>query len=180
MDEIWKPIPGYEGLYEASNLGRIRSVDRVITQATRWGGSMSYRKEGCLIQPRISRNGYLLVNLANGKSYRTASVHRLVALTFHGVPVGERDQVAHGDGNKQNNCAANLRWATALENAEDRDRHGTTVRGEDHHSAKLKDDEVRDILASNDNHTTLARKYGVTVPAIRKVRNGKSWARFAA
>lgn len=180
MNEVWKAIPGYEGSYEASSLGRIRSVDRLITQRTRWGGTTSYNKSGCIIQPRKSRNGYLLVNVSNGEEYRTNSVHRLVAMAFHGQPVGDKNQVAHGDGDKSNNREDNLRWATALENAEDRDLHGRTVRGEAHHSAKLNDETVRSILAANDNLATLSKRFGVTVTAIHKVRTGASWAGLAA
>lgn len=101
--EIWKPIPGYDG-YEASSLGRVRSVDR-------------YDKRGVLLKGRVLKptrdRGYSRVNLSvKGKRFEK-KVHRLVMLTFRGESLLPVD---HRDGNKDNNCLSNLEYVTAREN----------------------------------------------------------------
>lgn len=107
MKEIWKPIEGYEGLYEVSNLGRVRSLPRATTK-------------GKVLKPRLTKFGYARVNLwRNGKS-RLFLVHRLVAAAFISNPEN-KPQVNHIDENKANNCADNLEWCTNLENH----NHGT-------------------------------------------------------
>ena len=98
MEEIWKDIPGYEGLYQASNLGKIRSIYR-------------YKK----ILKQYKNYGYLHVQLFKNKKQKYSRVHRLVAQTF--IPNCEnKPYVNHKDGNKQNNCVDNLEWCTAKEN----------------------------------------------------------------
>ena len=94
--EIWKDIQGYEGLYQVSNLGRIKSGYKSI-----------------ILQPGVCR-GYLIVNLYKDKKGLSQKVHRLVAQAF--IPNPEnKPTVNHKDGNKQNNCVSNLEWATIKE-----------------------------------------------------------------
>jgi len=97
--EIWKAIPGYEGLYEASTLGRIRSVYR-------------YQK---VLKPMISNRGYERVDLFKEKHRKQHSVHRLVAITFLCNPFC-KPEVNHIDENKRNNRLENLEWVTRNEN----------------------------------------------------------------
>lgn len=106
MDEIWKPIPNYEGYYEASNLGRIRSVYR-------------YKR---VLKPMISNTGYERVDLFKNRHRKQYSVHRLVAITFIDNP-DNKPFVNHRDENKINNCADNLEWVTHVENC----RYGTAI-----------------------------------------------------
>ena len=99
MEEIWKDIEGYEGLYQVSNLGRVKSL---------------YKKEKILKLGAVS-SGYFFVHLYKMRKLKVIRVHRLVALTF--VPNTENKlEVNHKDGNKQNNRADNLEWATKSEN----------------------------------------------------------------
>ena len=101
MIEEWRPVVGYEGLYEVSNTGRVRSVDRYVK--TCYG---SYRlHKGKVLSPGIRPDGYLVVSL----QYRMFRVHRLIAEAFLPNP-DNLPQVNHKDEVKTNNCVGNLEW----------------------------------------------------------------------
>ena len=117
MAELWKAIPGYEGYYEASTEGRIRSVDREYTNSR---GAVRV-VDGRVLSPTTTRCGYNLVALYLKKKRRDLLVHRLVAETFVQNPAGA-PEVNHKDGNKQNNSADNLEWCTQSENLRHRYR----------------------------------------------------------
>ena len=101
--EEWKSIPGYEGLYEVSSYGRVRSVDR-------YDNRNCFRK-GKVLSPGIRLDGYLIINLCCNGKYKTISVHRLVALTFLPNP-DNLPCVNHKDEDKTNNRVDNLEWCT--------------------------------------------------------------------
>lgn len=102
MQEIWKDIKGYEGIYQVSNLGKVKSLNYKRGK---------HEKE---IKQVLNSRGYLEVGLFNGK-VKTHRVHRLVAQTF--IPNPEnKDEVNHIDGNKKNNTVNNLEWNTSKEN----------------------------------------------------------------
>lgn len=104
MEEIWKDIAGYEGLYQVSNLGRVKSLERLANDRG------SYRKiEEKIKNMRLGERGYLIINLSKNNQLKTYRVHRLVAETFIDNPQ-KYSQVNHKDGNKQNNCISNLEW----------------------------------------------------------------------
>ena len=108
-NEIWVPGAGYKGSYEVSNLGRVRSLDRVVTDGS--------RRAGRILAPATDGrgDGYKRVGLhLNGKC-RMAQVHRLVAAAFLDRDP-ERHHVNHKDGNPSNNQADNLEWVTSSEN----------------------------------------------------------------
>lgn len=117
--EEWRSIPGYEGLYEISSIGRVRSLDRTVRH---WRGGESHLR-GKIKRTPIDGQGYRVVNLAQEGKQRTMAVHRLVALAFLGTPPGGT-MVCHGDGDCLNNQADNLYYGTAEDNAQDRVRHG--------------------------------------------------------
>lgn len=111
MEEIWKDIEGYEGLYQVSNLGRVRSLDHYVTMKDRWGGIMQRLHKGQMLQPGIGTEGYSYVNLYTDGVVHPERVHRLVARAF--VPGWfEGADVNHKDEDKQNNRMDNLEWCT--------------------------------------------------------------------
>lgn len=122
-EEVWKPVTGYEHLYQVSNHGRVRSLDRVVTfRGGRQKGS-SYRVPGKILNPTARDSGHLIVFLSNGKVKREY-VHRLVLQEFVG-PAQKGMECLHKDGNPKNNHLENLRWGTPAENRQDSVRHRT-------------------------------------------------------
>ena len=109
--EIWKDIPGYEGYYQASSLGKIRSLDRYVNGKHK---DFKYFRKGKNIIGHIASNYYMVLLNKNGK-YKNYSIHRLVALTFL-KNTENKETVNHKDGNKLNNSLLNLEWATRSEN----------------------------------------------------------------
>lgn len=118
MEEKWAPIKKFEGYYEVSNLGRVRSLDRKMIIKGNGGGYYEGIRRGKILKQRDSNVGYLRVYLSSVKNgiSRSYSVHRLVAEAF--IPGGgKRKQVNHKDENKHNNIADNLEWCTAKYNS---------------------------------------------------------------
>ena len=111
--ESWKPIAEYEGLYEVSDRGNVRSLDRYIKTDIRHVSERLIK--GKILKKNLKRNGYLTVDLSKGCKTKTTLVHRLVAETFIPNPNGLRF-VNHKDSNRQNNDVANLEWVTSSEN----------------------------------------------------------------
>lgn len=104
--EIWKDIIGYEGYYQVSNLGNVRSLDRF---------DGVHKRDGKIIRPNLKANGYLQVGLRKHSERKWFGLHRLVAIHFIENPYN-KPQVNHIDGNKQNNTVNNLEWVTGKEN----------------------------------------------------------------
>lgn len=177
--EIWKDIPGWEGFYQASSLGRIRSLDRVVTRASSHRGGYKFLRRGRVLSPSLHRKqGYLKVCLRDGASQKTPYVHSLVCRTFHGRRPDKHD-VAHGDGDKTNNRADNLRWATRKENVADRWLHGSMIFGENSPSAKRTEDQVISIRAMSSagmRNFEIAKAVGVDSRRVSEIVRRKKWA----
>ena len=120
MTETWRPVVGYEGLYEVSDRGHVRSVARFVRGRA---GAPSPRVSRAL-ERSANTHGYLHVSLSRENRRRTSYVHALVLQAFVG-PKPEGMEACHADGDKRNNAVENLRWDTRSENAKDRVRHGT-------------------------------------------------------
>lgn len=101
MKEEWKPIEEFKGIYEVSNLGRVRSIERYINTRT-------YPAQ--IMKPFVGNSNSLFVHLRNGKSQVRKSVAKLVLLTFKGPPPKGSKQVRHIDGDTHNNTVGNLEW----------------------------------------------------------------------
>lgn len=110
--EIWKPIKGYEGLYEVSNLGRVKSLERFIKSGNKYG---LHKYGGKILKAGVYR-GYLGVSLCKNKTIKQYYVHRLVANSFI-QNIENKLEVDHINTNRSDNRVENLRWVTKKENA---------------------------------------------------------------
>ena len=111
-NEEWLDVKGYEGLYQVSSDGRVKSLERTFIDKI---GRERYVKER-ILKPAIDRYGYLLVSLYAGGKQKNHTVHRLVCEAFHENP-DNKPQVNHINEIKTDNRASNLEWATARENS---------------------------------------------------------------
>lgn len=171
MDEQWKSVCGWAGLYEVSNMGRIRSVQREGTS------SFGVRKYGGkLINPITHKTtGYLVVNLTNKTIRKQLLLHRIVLESFVGV-APDGFEACHNNGIRTDPRLENLRWDTRKGNHADKKCHGTWQGGEKNPSRKLTEDQARAIKTAGEQIDALAEKYGVSRGCIEKVRYGATWA----
>lgn len=173
MTEQWKPIPNLDG-YEASNMGRIRSVDRTITRVGRGGSLVNQPFPGKVRALTPNKNGYLYVSVKG----RFLQVHRLVAMTWvDGFAPGL--DAAHENNQRHDNRADNLRWKTRRENISDQLRHGTRLRGERQNGAKLTADMVREMRGRRDcglSWSRIAKEFGVAIMTAKNAVVGNTWS----
>ena len=174
MQETWVRSVLYSDRLEVSNLARVRTLPRVRI-STRCGVENSQLKRGVVLSPYINHSGYPTVSIQFDGKRPKVFVHRLVALAFvRGYFRGAT--VNHIDGDKTNNLPSNLEWVTLAENTRLQWATGLiNIRGERHPSAKLSDQQVRDIklrLDGGENQTPLAREYGVSGALVSKIRRG--------
>ena len=176
FDEQWRAIPGHEG-YQASDAGRVRSTDRFLDDGR-------YRC-GTVLKPWLAGEGYEYVSL--GKGFKTG-VHRMVALAFHGAPPIGRPEAAHLNGNRRDNRAHNIVWASRSENEQHKLVHGTYFNrprfvGIDHHKAKLTEADVfqirRAAVRKRGELGELAAAYGVSPSTIGRVVSRSSWSHLS-
>lgn len=164
--EVWKDIPGYEGRYQASNLGRIRSLDRRVSI----GNGATRLMRGRVLRPAGQKTDpHLRVVLGHGAP--GALVHRLVALTFLGsCPEGQ--EVRHLDGNPLNNRVDNLAYGTRTENILDVFRIGKTWRG----SVTVEQvREIRQRLADGQSAASIARDMAVSPASVYGIKQGRHY-----
>ena len=120
--EEWKDIRNYEGLYQGSSEGRIKSVDRIVRAKSRWGGYRDMLFKGKPLKQFLGDNGYLKVGLSKNGESTSKDVHKLIYEAFYGV-VPDGMQVNHIDENKLNNCINNLNLLTPQDNT----NYGTAI-----------------------------------------------------
>src|SRR3546814_15421184 len=114
MSEEWRPVVGFEGLYEVSDQGRVRSLDREV----RSGPGRTRKARSHILKPSAGQDGYLRVNLWQDNQYRSRTVHSVVAESFFGFVSGK--EVRHLDGNKGNCSKTNLVLDSRRQNTLDR------------------------------------------------------------
>jgi hypothetical protein len=176
---MWKAVPGFEGLYEASTDGQIRSLDRIVTYTKRDGRLVERRYKGKTLVPGLNARGYEIVTLCSpDNKHHTKAVHRLVLETFV-RPRKDSEECRHLDGNIRNNRLDNLCWGTSKENMADKVAHGTWVRGSRVGNSRLTEVQVREIkarLAQKEAHRSIALDYGVKTVTISAISAGRNWA----
>jgi hypothetical protein len=165
-DEIWRPIPTTAGIYEASNLGRVRRAET----------------RHVLVSRSRPRDGYVSVDLSIDGRRVTKTVNTLVCEAFHGArPEGY--ECAHLNGDRADNREGNLGWATPAENADHRWRHGTMICGEaiPHHKLTEADvTEIREKRRQGAKYRELGELYGVRLQTIEKIVKGMRWKHVAS
>lgn len=128
MEEIWKDIPEWEGFYQASTFGRVRSVDRVLMTQNSHGFLSPREHKGKIISPNTNNRGYLYLCLCKDNNHHWfAKVHRLIAMTFLPNP-NHLSDVNHKDGDKLNNKVDNLEWCSHSENQKHALRTGLNIK----------------------------------------------------
>lgn len=168
MRECWRDIPDFEGYYEASTLGRIRSVDRIVGCACN-----SVRAVKGHITPQHSHNTpipYRAVNLHRQGNHYTALVHRLVAITWLG-PVPPGYEVRHGENGFADNSVSNLCYGTRSDNEKDKIRDGTRCK-----RVKRSDGaEFDSILEAAEHSGCHASRITAVCKGSRKTTGGYGW-----
>ena len=173
MEQIWKTIQGFEGLYEVSNLGAVKSLEKmwVVNKAIR-------NKPETIMKQSTDSNGYFQVELSKNGKAKKYLVHRLIAKAFIENPDNKND-VNHINCIKKDNRVENLEWATRSENI----RHALdnnlvdSAKGSRHGMSILKEEDVIKIRSLGDKYTKkeLAEMFGVGRRSINQILNKKSW-----
>ena len=152
MIETWKDIPKYEGLYQVSNLGNVKSLERPVND----NGGIKIIKER-ILKKQKHYHGYLYVVLNNKKKY----IHRLVAQTFLDNPNNYKE-INHKDGNKQNNVYSNLEWCTRSQNVKHSYRLGL----------------LKSRIGKNNNQSKQVLQYNLNGNFIKEWESIKEASRF--
>lgn len=177
--EEWKSVIGWEGFYEVSSEGRVRSLTRTIHIKNPQGVVRPRTYQGVLLGAHVSTNGYPVVALTRpGRKPVCRNVHGLVLEAFVGAaPAGM--ECCHGPAGKTVNAVANLKWDTRSANSLDRHRDGTIPdnRGEASANAKLTDDAARWVREMRGIYTQrqLGRILGVSHSAVGYVQRNTAW-----
>lgn len=166
--EEWKDIPNYEGKYQISNIGRLRSLKH------RWGK----RKQPKIMSLTTTADGYKRGYLTKDGKTKGISVHRLVAMAFIGMPK-KKKCINHKNGIKTDNRPSNLEWCTREENIQHSVEMGMHVRGERHADARLCKEDVLDIRqkykTGEMTSKELSKKYGVCQRHVHNIIARNKW-----
>lgn len=178
MKEEWKDIVGYEGSYQVSNKGVVRSLTRII----RTSNNKEYEEQGVIKSQRLNQDGYPRVTLSKGSKKKNHSVARLVAEHFIPNPQN-KEQVNHINGIKTDNSVENLEWCTIQENIKHSNETGLAkvVSGENHMWAVLKDAEVIEIYKRakrGEPQKQIAEEYNTCISVVSRIKNGIRWNRL--
>lgn len=170
--EIWKDIVGYEGLYQVSNLGRVKSLKRKVYAGR---GKMRWQYEKILSNKKENGNGYKIVNLFKNGKGKNKYIHRLVAESFlenqNNLP-----QINHKDENKSNNCVNNLEYCTCQYNCTYNNLHirrGLKSRNNKMSKKIYQLNENNKILKEYPSISEASRQVNVSFQAISDCLNGK-------
>lgn len=175
--EEWRAVVGYEGFYEVSDLGRVRSLDRTIQRK----GQGPHTIKGRVLSPSPDGGGYLGVMLSVHGKARRAVIHRIVLLAFCGMP-GEGEQADHINFDRSDNRLCNLRWIHHSENSRRIDQNGRRPTGESHRSSVLDAEDVRAIrmrCASGERQRTVAESFGISQCHVALIVLRRRWASVA-
>ncbi|AHG63176.1 NUMOD4 motif-containing HNH endonuclease [Advenella mimigardefordensis] len=172
--EVWEDIPGYEGIYQVSNMGKVLSLGRYAY--AEYKGTPYRQFRPARLMKTHSGNGYLYVSLEKGGVKVRKGVHQLVLMAFVGL-CPEGMEVCHNDGVRANNNLTNLRYGSRQDNADDRIKHGNSRPGSECHLSKLTENDVRKILSCEnwDQARALAKVLRVTRDNVRAIWLRQTW-----
>lgn len=176
VGEVWKPVLGYEGMYEVSNMGRVKSLPRRVRTVGGDGVPTTRLMSGRVLTPRGPRP---FVDLWRGNVSEKKRVCRLVLEAFVGPCPSGMEACHFPNRDTTNNRLSNLRWDTRQANAMDRDAHGTMLRGEEHYNVVLTEEIVREarrLRAAGWTYKTLQKRYGCGFITIYKAVVGMTWS----
>lgn len=173
-EEEWRPIVGWEGLFEVSSFGRVRSLPREVRQLSKYGKPCIRRLKGQIRATPLCPNGYPYVSLGHEGRKEFRPVHSFVAEAFLG-PRPPGMQVRHGDNNRANPRLGNLSYGTPADNCADKQRHGTQLQGIDHPWSKVTDDDVRSIRKDSRTYAEIAADYPISWSAVAQIKLGHNW-----
>ena len=176
MQEVWRPVVGWEGLYEVSDQGRVKSLARRYWTE---GGRVPHwcNLKARILKPGTNVHGYLFVVLSRDGEQFTRTVHRLVADAFLGLRPADMD-TCHGPLGKLINTPGNLSYGTRQENMRDCLRDGTHQRGERGSGTKLTQEQVDSIRALKGKMTqkTVAAMHGISRSHVSMLWSNRCWA----
>lgn len=174
--EIWKPVVGWDGYYEISDHGRLRSVERIVYRPS----GVAVRWKGRLLKMAVTVGGHYIAVLCRKSIRRMVRVHRLVLEAFVGpCPAGM--ECCHGNGNPADNRLGNLRWDTSEANKADQKRHGTALLGERNPHSRMTQAQVefaREHYSFRDpeyNCVAMAKRFGVSKSTVHAAIAERSW-----
>ena len=163
MTEKWMPIPEFDGLYEASNLGRIRSVTRI--------DPIGRLRVGKILTPCKKGNGYLYFTGTVKGRRKNMHVHRAVMQAFRPVKNPDKLEIDHVDCNKENNSLGNLEWVTSSENIARASQKGLLKCKH----RPLTESQVKDICSDDRSQCEIARDYGLSQTVVSLIKRGKTY-----
>lgn len=175
MHEVWKDAVRYEGLYQVSNTGKVKSLERIVSRE-KWH---KQKVDERILKPANDGYKYLMVSLYKNRKRHTEKVHRLVADAFIPNP-SNKPQINHIDGVKHNNNAYNLEWVTEKENIQ----HAVLIglrndKGENNPNSKLNCEKVIKIRSiyknSNLTQKDIAKKFNISNTTVSQIVNRKTW-----
>jgi hypothetical protein len=173
--ELWVDVRSWEGLYQVSSLGRIRSTPGRVAEYERLGQLWRRPVPSRILAQYVDPDGYQRVKFSGYGAIRRPKVHVLVCEAFHGArPCGAH--AAHANDLKADCRSDNLRWATPSENCEDSRQNGTMPVGARNGCAKLTEDEVETIRRSPEGLKVLAMAFGISKQHVWRIKTGKRWA----
>lgn len=172
LTEYWLPLKDYEGLYEVSNLGRVKSLERIVKR-----NNYNFTKSEKILSPNISRTGYSSVLLSKQGIEKRCYLHRLVAKTF--IPnTRNLPEVDHINEDKSNNTLSNLQWITHRDNSS---KSSYKTLGSKNGSSKLTIRQVsviRHLLKKDGiSNSEIAKQFKVAPGAISRIKTGKRWGK---
>jgi len=165
--EKWKPVVGYEGTYEISDRGRIRSLERTLCDGR--------RMKGKALKPWIHSEGYSYIYLCRDGKPKGKFIHRLILEAFTG-PCPDGMECCHNNGDPLDNRLKNLRWDTRSNNEKDKVLHGTDNRGENNWNARLCELDIWLIRNCDGTQRQLAEFFGVSQVLVGLIKLRRRWA----